>query len=324
MAAPVVLDEELELRIDSLAYGGNGVARLDGFVLFVRRGLPGDLVRARVTKVKRNHAEALTVDVLEPGPARVDAPCSHYPACGGCRFQDLAYEAQVEAKEEQVARRARAHRRARRSRRSSRSSPPSRRSATATSSSTRSRRRRRGPRSGLHRAGRWDEVLPIERCWLTTDLGNAIRNAVRDWAREERLLAYDQTTHEGFLRHLVVREGRNTGQALVVLVTAPGELPDTGALRRLPPPLSRGAVDPPGGQRPAGRGDARSAHRACSGARTRSRNSSAASASASARTRSCRRTRPWPSGSTSSPANTPGSPAARPSTTSTAASARSA
>ena len=54
--------------IDSLAYGGNGVARLNGFVVFVRRGLPGDTVRARVTKVKRNHAEALATEMLAPGP----------------------------------------------------------------------------------------------------------------------------------------------------------------------------------------------------------------------------------------------------------------
>ena len=67
MAAPVKKGEELELRVDSLAYGGNGVARLDGFVVFVRRGLPGDLVRARVTKVKRSHAEALAIEVLEAG-----------------------------------------------------------------------------------------------------------------------------------------------------------------------------------------------------------------------------------------------------------------
>src|SRR5919204_194126 len=86
----------------ALAYGGNGVARTDGFVVFVRRGLPGDLVRARVTKVKRSHAEALALEVLEPGAARVEAPCAHYPACGGCRFQDLAYDAQLAAKEEQV------------------------------------------------------------------------------------------------------------------------------------------------------------------------------------------------------------------------------
>ncbi len=66
-------------------------------------------------------------------------------------------------------------------------------------------------------------MLEIEKCWLTTDLGNAIRNRVRDWAREERLAAYDQETHEGYLRHLLVREGRNTGQALVQLVTNRGE-----------------------------------------------------------------------------------------------------
>src|SRR5881392_2889955 len=103
MAVPVQRDQELELTIDSLAYGGNGVARLDGFVIFVRRGLPGDTVRARVTKVQRRHAEALATEVVRPGPKRVDAPCAHYPACGGCRFQDLAYEAQLEAKHAWVA-----------------------------------------------------------------------------------------------------------------------------------------------------------------------------------------------------------------------------
>jgi 23S rRNA (uracil1939-C5)-methyltransferase len=237
VAAPVALDQELELRIDSLAFGGNGVSRLDGFVVFVRRGLPGDLVRARVTKVKRSHAEAVAVDVLEPGPVRVEAPCEHYPACGGCRFQDLAYEAQVAEKEKQV--------RDALQRIGGLAEPPLEPILPAESvfhyrnkleySFTQTDD---GPTLGLHRAGRWDEVLPIEKCWLTTDLGNAIRNAVRDWAREERLRAYDQKSHEGFLRHLVVREGRNTGQALVVLVTAPGELPDeehfVDVLRRLP------------------------------------------------------------------------------------------
>src|SRR3954454_14746215 len=103
MAAPVARDQELELSVESLAYGGNGVARLNGFVVFVRRGLPRGRVLARVTKVKRNHAEAFAVEVLEPGPQRVEAPCAHYPACGGCRFQDLAYDAQLAAKERWVA-----------------------------------------------------------------------------------------------------------------------------------------------------------------------------------------------------------------------------
>ena len=98
MAAPVANGEELELSIDSLAYGGNGVARLNGFVVFVRGGFPGDRVKARVTKVKRGFAEALTTEVLTPSPNRVDAPCKHYPACGGCRFQDLDYDVQLAAK----------------------------------------------------------------------------------------------------------------------------------------------------------------------------------------------------------------------------------
>src|SRR4051794_22086996 len=102
MAVPVHTGEELELHVDSLAFGGNGVARLNGFVVFVRRGLPGDTVRARVTKVKRGFAEATALEVLSSGPDRVVAPCPHFGACGGCRFQDYAYERQLEAKEAQV------------------------------------------------------------------------------------------------------------------------------------------------------------------------------------------------------------------------------
>ena len=222
MAAPVRTGEELELRVDSLAYGGNGVARHDGFVVFVRRGLPGDTVRARVTKVKRGFAEATAERVLDPSADRVPAPCPHFGACGGCRSQDYAYERQVAAKEAQV--------RDALVRIAGIAGPPLEPIVPAESvyhyrnkleySFTHTVE---GPALGFHRAGRWDEVLPIDVCLLTTDLGNAIRDAVRDWAREEGLEAYDQNTQTGYLRHLVVREGRNTGQALVQLVTAPGE-----------------------------------------------------------------------------------------------------
>ena len=224
MAAPVKKEQELELRVDSLAYGGRGVARLNGFVVFVNRALPGDLVRARVTKVKRSHAEAVALEVVEAGAPRVEAPCVHYPSCGGCRFQDLAYEAQLDAKAQQVG------------------DALSRiggfaelelEPAVAARSVFHYRNKLEysftsleGGEVGLgfHRAGRWDEVLDVERCWLTTDVGNGIREVTKTWARAQGLPAYDQEKQEGYLRHLVVREGRNTGQALVVLVTAPGDL----------------------------------------------------------------------------------------------------
>ncbi len=237
MQPPLKKGEELELRIDSLAYGGNGVGRLDGFVVFVRRALPGDTVRARITKVKGNHAEAATVELLEPSPSRVDPPCMHFGACGGCRFQDLAYEAQIDEKQTQVR-----DALERLGGLSGFDLPPIvpavatygyRNKLEYSFTETPS-----GAGLGFHRAGRWDEVLDVERCWLTTDVGNSLREAVRDWARASGIQPYSQATGEGFLRHLVVREARNTGQALVVLVTAPGEL--SGAdqlierLRRVP------------------------------------------------------------------------------------------
>ncbi len=238
MAAPVAKGDELELDVESLAFGGNGVARTNGFVVFVRRGLPGDRVRARVTKVKRGFAEATATAILQPGPQRVEPVCAHFGACGGCRFQDFAYDAQLVQKEAQV--------RDSLVRLGGVAEPPLapivpcepeifhyrnklEYSFTATEA---------GPALGFHRAGRWDEVLEIERCWLTDDLGNAIRSAVRDWAREEGLAPYSQTDGGGYLRHLVVRQGRNTGQALVQLVTAPGEHFEAGylvdVLRRFP------------------------------------------------------------------------------------------
>jgi len=175
--------------------------------------------------------------VLEPSGLRVEAPCRHFGVCGGCRFQDLAYEAQLGAKEQQV--------RDALVRIGRFPDPPL--EPIVPASSTYGYRNKleysfsageEGVDLGFHRAGRWDEIVGIEECLLTTPLGNEIRLAVRAWAREERLEPYDQATGTGYLRHLVVREGRNTGQALVLLVTAPGERFEVGyfvdVLRRFP------------------------------------------------------------------------------------------
>ena len=90
------------MTVDSLAFGGRGVARHGELVVFVSRALPGDRVRARVTKLKRRHAEARTIEVLEPGPGRVPARCAHFGVCGGCAWQDLEYAEQVRHKAPQV------------------------------------------------------------------------------------------------------------------------------------------------------------------------------------------------------------------------------
>ena len=229
MAAPVRKGEELELRVESLAYGGNGVARHDGFVVFVRGALPGDTVSARVTKVKRGFAEGVATEVIVPSADRVPAPCRHFGTCGGCRFQDLDYAVQAAAKDDQV--------RDALKRIGGIPDPPLDPILAAESPFFYRNKLEYsfttgvdGVELGFHRAGRWDDVVDIDECLLTTDVGNAIRLAVREWAREEQLEPYDQATGSGYLRHLVVREGRNTGQALVVLVTSPGERFEAGYL----------------------------------------------------------------------------------------------
>src|SRR5580765_1611222 len=238
MAAPVAKGDELELDVESLAFGGNGVARHGGFVVFVRRGLPGDRVRARVTQVKRRHAEAIATEILSGGPQRVEAPCRHFPDCGGCRFQDFAYEAQLAQKAAQV--------RDSLQRIAGIAEPPLEPIVPCEPEIFHYRNKLEysftqtadGAALGFHRAGRWDEVLEIEKCWLVDDVGNRIRDAVRDWAREEGLPAYSQEDGGGYLRHLVVRQGRNTQQVLVQLVTAPGDKFEPGyfvdVLRRIP------------------------------------------------------------------------------------------
>src|SRR3954454_12057930 len=91
--------DELDLRVDALAFGGRGVARLEGYVVFVTGAVPGDRVRAVVTKRKRAYAEALAVEIVEASPDRI-APRAAHP---GAPWQVLPYQRQLEAKHEQVA-----------------------------------------------------------------------------------------------------------------------------------------------------------------------------------------------------------------------------
>src|SRR5947209_2039428 len=90
--------DELELTVDSLAFGGAGVARLDGYVVFVQGGIPGDRVKALITKSKRAYAEARAVEIVDPGQDRIE-PVADHP---GAPWQVLPYERQLEIKQAQV------------------------------------------------------------------------------------------------------------------------------------------------------------------------------------------------------------------------------
>ena len=239
--AAVARNQELELTIDSLAYGGRGVARHGELVVFVARALPGDRVRARVTKYKRRYAEARAVELLEPGPGRVEARCRHFGVCGGCSWQDLDYELQLRHKQAQVA--DAIGRLGRFADVELRPIEPARsiwgyRNKLEYSWSQGAE----GPSLGFHVSGRWDRLMAVETCHIASEASNEVRRAFERWAREQRLEAYDQRSGAGFLRHLVVREGTRTGQVLPMLVTAPGAVPGLERLRELVEHLVVGVV----------------------------------------------------------------------------------
>ncbi len=217
--------ELLELEIESLAYGGRGVARREGYVIFVAGALPGDLVRAEITKPKKSFAEASAVELLRPSPERVPDRCDHGgEPCPGAPWQGLDYERQLSEKQQQV--------------------------ADALSrighlegyeleqiepAIERWRYRNKleysfGERGGelvlgFHPRGRWAEVIDAEDCLLASERNNAARNEVRAWARGAGLDPFDPRDKVGVLRNLVVREGRRTGELQTRLVTSPASLP---------------------------------------------------------------------------------------------------
>src|SRR4051794_17961623 len=213
--------EELELTIDSLAHGGAGVARLDGYVVFVQGAVPGDRVRARVGKAKRGYAEARTTEVLEPSAERVEPRAAH----PGAPWQVLPYERQLAEKEEQV-RDALA--------RIGRFEEPPVRAIVPAVEQWRYRNKLEYSFGhdetgalvlGFHRPGRWNDIDDVTDDILASERINAVRERVKQWCREQGLSGYDRHEQTGFLRNLVVREGRRSGQVQARLVTSEGDLP---------------------------------------------------------------------------------------------------
>jgi len=102
VARTVNLHDEVDVTIDSLSNSGDGVARVDGRVLFVPRTAPGDKARVHIRAAKKQWLKARLVEVLEPGPDRVDAPCELFDECGGCDWQHVDYAAQLRTKREQL------------------------------------------------------------------------------------------------------------------------------------------------------------------------------------------------------------------------------
>jgi 23S rRNA (uracil1939-C5)-methyltransferase len=222
----------VELLVDDLAFGGEGVGRADGYVVFVRGGLPGDRLRVRMVECRSRFGRAVIDAVLVPSPDRIDAPCPYFGRCGGCRLQHLSYPAQLAFKEKQV----------RDCLERLGGLPPFELRPIVPAREPYGYRNKMeftvaGPdlHIGLHEAERYDVVLDIDRCLLQSDAMNGLLDELRVQTRARGLSVWDQRAQRGLLRFVAVREGRRTGEAMVnIVASAPdveGLVPVAEALR---------------------------------------------------------------------------------------------
>lgn len=224
--------QEISLDVTGLAFGGRGIARVDGYTIFVDGAVPGDRVMARIVKKKKSYAEARVLDLAEPSPDRTDAPCRYSGMCGGCKWQFLKYEKQLEYKREHVSE-AMAH-----------IGGLHGVEVFDTIASEKlfgyrnkmefscSDRRWLLPEElgdmdveksfalGLHVPGAFDKIIDIDRCFLHPEAGNRILGDARNYMKTSGLPAYGIRSHEGFWRFVMLRHSAYYDRWLVNLITS--------------------------------------------------------------------------------------------------------
>ncbi len=221
----------LEIEIEKLAFGGNGIGRVNNQVVFVEGGLPGDKVRARIRKIKHNFITARLTEIINYSPLRRNAPCQHFGECGGCKWQNLDYPQQIRFKREQVLE----------SLQHLASVEPDLVHPTIPSPMIYAYRNKmefsftdnrwltsaelsnpdikKGDALGLHVPGAFDRIMHIEKCWLQDDMMGGIMNATQQFFKKNPLPIFSLKTHQGLLRFLVIRKSFSRNEYMVNVVT---------------------------------------------------------------------------------------------------------
>ena len=219
------------VTVIDIAEEGKGVGKAEDFVLFIEKAVPGDVVDVEVYRKKKNFGEAKIISLKQPSEHRTEPFCEHFGTCGGCKWQHMTYQAQLQFKQKAVtdalSRLAKVD--------VSHTLPivPSpadryyRNKLEYTFSNKRwlndGENRTDDPIEmsalGFHIPGRFDKILDINHCYLQADPSNNIRLKIRDYAREHQMSFYDIKAHTGALRNLIIRTS-STGELMVIVVFA--------------------------------------------------------------------------------------------------------
>jgi len=222
----------LELVVEKVADRGKSLTRIDGYVIFIQGGIPGDRLRVQIRKAKRKFAEATILEVLEPSPDRIEARCFHFGTCGGCKWQHMSYDAQLAAKRQSIEDALRREGgldgisvnevigadRVFRYRNKMEFSFSADRWLTDQEIKS-GEPLDKSYALGLHVPGNFSKVLDLKECHLHSEEGERLLNRFRSFTRELEWKPWNIRNHTGFLRHLVLRKSANTSDFMVNLVT---------------------------------------------------------------------------------------------------------
>ncbi|TSB45581.1 23S rRNA (uracil(1939)-C(5))-methyltransferase RlmD [Alkalicoccobacillus porphyridii] len=221
---PVQKNEIIHVTITDLSHQGAGVAKHEGYTLFIPKALPGETCEVKVTKTSKGYGFARLIHIHEPSSDRTEAPCPIYNTCGGCQLQHMTYEGQLRYKQKQV-------------------SDALERLGGITDVPVhptlgmdhpwRYRNKSQvpvGERDGKVIAGFYQErshrIVDMQECIIQNEHNDEIVQKVKDLANHYGIRGYDEEKHRGTLRHVVVRYGRQSGELMVVFVTRDEALPN--------------------------------------------------------------------------------------------------
>lgn len=224
-------NETLRLRIEDMNNLGYGIGHADGLTVFVRGGVVGEEVTAKIIKVTKSYLVALCETVHSPSPNRCEPDCPSYPACGGCVFRHITYAHELELKRRYVEN---AFRKA---------GVAAEVEAVRTTGKTEGYRNKAQypilPDPGTGKpaigffAGASHRLVPSDRCRLQPEIFGRISQDVMRFLDENGISPYDETTGRGLVRHLYLRRGDRSGEVLVCLVLNGDRLPQENAFAEM-------------------------------------------------------------------------------------------
>lgn len=218
---PVYKNQNLHLLVDNLTPEGMGVARQDGFAVFIHNALPGERVLARVERVERSYAYARTLEIVEPSPMREQPLCPYFARCGGCDLLHISYPMQLESKRRNVEDcfRRIAHIEVSANPAIGMNRPWHYRNKCAYPVGGAARE----PLIGFFRP-RTHDIVDIEDCPIQAHQSITAQHILREFLETHDLAPYNERSDRGELRHLLTRVNKH-GEAMVVLVTRHDHVP---------------------------------------------------------------------------------------------------